>query len=265
MINNYRNKSQRGIITAVVALLVAGLIVSKPARAVSGNAGDANNSDAGTSVESAFANYVQQWISEAENPAVLRRLTAQARNNAIRHYGDLLKQLNLPPEQLESLIQLLTSKRQVNLDVIVAMLKQGVFQPGEAPSNYYGEFSTEVHASQAELESQIRSLLGPGNYSLYVQFDLSEAQSNVVNFLQANLGPTGNTLTPNQVARLEQVMQGERATHVTPQLIHDAASFLTPPQIQALRDLRAIGDENSRKRNQPLQPLPTTPRPPQSN
>jgi hypothetical protein len=91
-----RHAHSSGIPPVLLAVSAAVLLFSiRPAAAQNaasqGTQANSDGSGTGTSVESAFANYVQQWISDAENPAVLRRLTAQARNNAIYPNGITLK------------------------------------------------------------------------------------------------------------------------------------------------------------------------------
>lgn len=198
------------------------------------------------------AEMIKLWLAEANDPTVMRRLNVQARNQTLKHYGDLLKQLNLPPDQYEQLVKLLTDKRQAPLDAAVAS-----FQQGEDPSTDVAGFRKQIVAVRDDLENQINSLLGDAAYGQYLNYDRVSGQSNAIGDLQTALTGTSEPLTPEQTARLQQVMQDNNTGHVTPKVITDSRGFLSPTQVQALQDLRAIQLANSVKRNQAVQVLPT--------
>jgi hypothetical protein len=58
---------------------------------------------------------------------------------------------------------------------------------------------------------------------------------------------------------MQQVLQSNETGRVSSKVVADAKTILTPSQLQALRDLRAIQQANARKRDLPVQPLPTLP------
>jgi hypothetical protein len=198
---------------------------------------------------------VKQWVGQANDPDVMRRLATQARVQTLKRYGELFMQLNVPPEQTEQFTKLLTDKRQAPVDVAVAS-----YQNGEDPWSDPAGLQEMTRAARAEIESQIHSLLGDANYERYLDFNRLTGLSNVTSLLDQALRNAGAPLTADQTARFQQVLVDNETSRVTAKVVSDSKDFLSPAQVQALRDLRAIQQANSRKRNQPLQILPATPR-----
>jgi hypothetical protein len=83
-----------------------------------------------------------------------------------------------------------------------------------------------------------------------------------VSNLQLTLSNTSEPLTPDQAAQIQQVMQENNTARISAKVISASKDFLSPVQIQALQDLRAIQQANAVKRAQPVQVLPTSPPPP---
>jgi hypothetical protein len=203
-----------------------------------------------------FADSIDQWIADANNPDVLRRLNMQAQNKIHQHYDELFNELNLSPDQKDKLFQLLVEKRQAGLDVAVASIQQGI-----DPRTNLAEFNQAVAKSKSGIEEEIQSLLGDTQYDQYQAFDLTTGQMNVVKNLQSALTGTGATLTPDQTKQFLQILDQNEAGRVTAKVIADSQDILSPVQLKALQDMRAIQRANSLKRNLPGQVLPTTPSP----
>jgi hypothetical protein len=195
---------------------------------------------------------IRQWLADADDPAVLRRLNLQARNQTLRRYGELLKTLHLPPDQNEALVKLLTDKRQAPMDTAVAEYHQGT-----DPAADLAAFQQAIWATRGDDERQISQLLGPAAYAQYQNFDRATGQNNVVTNLQLSLSSTSEPLTPEQAANLAQLMESEGTGRVTPQVLAGAAQILSPAQQRALQDLRALQLSASRQRDQPGKALPT--------
>ena len=196
---------------------------------------------------------LHQYLADANDPAVMRRLNTEARNQTLRRFADLLKQLNLPPDQNEALVKLLTDKRQVALDTAVAS-----FQAGNDPTQDMDAYRDLMFANRDSIEAQINALLGPTNYAQYQDNLRSVGQNAVVNNLQLTLSGTSEPLTPDQAAQFQQVMQDNSTSRINARVIAASKDFLTPVQMQALQDLRAIQQANAIKRSQPVQVLPTS-------
>jgi hypothetical protein len=196
---------------------------------------------------------LHQYLADANDPAVMRRLNTEARNQTLRRFADLLKQLNLPPDQNEALVKLLTDKRQVALDTAVAS-----FQQGNDPTQDMDAYRDLMFANRDSIEAQINALLGPTNYAQYQDNLRSVGQNAVVNNLQLTLSGTSDPLTPDQAAQIQQVMQENSTSRINARVIAASKDILTPVQMQALQDLRAIQQANAIKRTQPVQVLPTS-------
>jgi hypothetical protein len=200
---------------------------------------------------------VQQYVADASDPAVMRRLNTEARIQTLKRFGDLLKQLNLSPDQNEAFVKLLTDKRQVALDTAVAS-----FQQGNDPSQDMDAYRDLMIANRDSIESQINALLGPTDYAQYQDNLRSTGQNDVLNNLALSLRNTSEPLTPDQAAQIQQVMQENNTARINAKVIAASKDFLTPVQMQALQDLRAIQQANAVKRAQPVQVLPTSAPPP---
>ena len=195
---------------------------------------------------------LKQWLADANDPAVMRRLNTQARNQMLRRFGDVFQQLNLTPEQTESFTKLLADKRQAPMDVAVAS-----FQDGNDPTQNLDAYRAQLAATQTGIEDQIHTLLGDSNYAQYRDYVRDTGQTNVIKDLELALRNSPDPLTPEQAAQFKQVLEDNNTTRITAKVVSTAQEFLSPAQHQALQDLRAIQQANSQKRNQPVQILPT--------
>lgn len=201
---------------------------------------------------------LKQWLADADNPTVLRRLNLQAQNRTLQRYGDLFKLLELSPAQTDQFAKLLTDKRQAAMDVAVTS-----YQRGEDPTQNLEQYRAVVDATRQEIEGQINALLGDDKYAQYHEYDLIAGQSNVLNNLQLALQRSAEPLTAEQAERFKAVLQESNATRITTRVINDSREILSPTQLRALQDLRAVQQANAQKRNAPVQYLPTTPEVPE--
>lgn len=194
------------------------------------------------------------WLADAQDPTVLRRLNEHSRLQINRRYASLFALLNLSPEQKEQLVNLLVDKRQAAVDVASATMLEGS-DPRDDPAGYMDMIAT----MREDLEKQIHALLGDSGYQSYQNFDRSVAQAQVVTQLSQLLTEAQQPLSAAQTNQLVAVMQANNTGRVSAKVVNDAKAFLSPPQMEALRDLRAIQQANSRKRNTVAPALPTAP------
>ncbi len=193
----------------------------------------------------------ETWAANAADPAVMRRMSEQARLQVNRRYGPLFAQLALTAEQKEQLTKLLVDKRQTAADVAAATY-QGGGDPRDDPTGYVDM----IAATREDLDKQIHDLLGDDGFQNYQNFDRGIGQSQVVDRLNQLLADIRQPLSAEQASRLQATMQANNTGRVSGKVVNDAAAFLSPEQLQTLRDLRAIQQANSKKRNAPAQPLP---------
>lgn len=197
---------------------------------------------------------LEKWRSDANEPDVMRRLGIQAQLQVQRHYGELFKTMGLTIEQADAFAKLLVDKKQVALDIAAASIERG-----NDPSDDPAEYRDLVAATKGDLENQIHALLGDGKYDQYKAFDRVGGQTAVVSHLEQVLRSTSAPLTPQQSTRLQQVMTENDTSRVSASVVKGARDFLAPTQLEALKDLRALQQANSKKRNQIKPVLPVTP------
>ena len=206
-------------------------------------------------IEDSLKADAKQWLADASDPAVLRRLNIQARNQTMKHYAAMFTQFNLPSEPTEALMKLLTDKRQAGLDFVVSSIQQGA----EDPTKDMDALRGQIIESRTGIENQIHALLGDANYAQYQSYDRNFGQANVMKSLATTLLATPEPLTADQTERMTQLLQANNATRITTPVLDGAREILSPVQMQALQDMRAIQLANSQKRLQPGQVLPTAP------
>lgn len=202
---------------------------------------------------------VQRWLTAANDPTVLRRLNLQARFQTLRAYADLFDQLRLEPEQEAQFTLLLADKRQSAVDVVVV-----AFQRGEDLSQKPTRYREIVAGAKAELESQIKTLLGDEKYAQYRDYDTNVAQANVLRNVELSLRGSLEPLTSEQGDRVKALLQGSSEARITVAMIDAAKEFLSPLQLQVVQDLRAVQQADEQRRIQRLQfaltPLPVDPK-----
>jgi hypothetical protein len=220
-------------------------------KSLAGKNGSRKNDGVLAEASRVSAETLKQWLTDADDSAVLRRLNLEARNKTIQRYSGLVAQLALTPEQTDQFTKLLTDKRQAPMDVAVTS-----YQRGEDPTTDMAGYRDQIAATRDGIEEQIKTLLGEDKYAQYQDYNLSSGQSNVLNNFQLALRDSSAPLNPDQAALFTEVLQNSNANKITTKVINDSREFLTPVQLQALQDLRAVQQANAQKRIQPIQVLP---------
>jgi hypothetical protein len=197
---------------------------------------------------------LKQWLADADDPAVLRRMNLQTRNKMVQRYSELIAQLKLTPEQTDQFTKLLTDKKQAGMDIAVTSYNQG-----EDPTKDLDQYHALVAAHREQIEGEINALLGDENYARYKEYDLVAGQSNVLNNLQLALQNSAEPLSAEQTERFKDMLLTNNASRITARVITDSREFLSPGQVRTLQDLRAVQQANAQKRNSPVQFLPNAP------
>jgi hypothetical protein len=177
-------------------------------------------------------NQMQQWLAVANDPQAIARLAAQGRELTLKRYSYLIDEFTLTAAEKEGFLQLLDDKRQAPLDLFVASLQQGVDL-----RNDLGAFDARIAAETAAIEKKIRALLGDERYREYQAYNRQLNQETIVQRFDALVRGTENALTPVQAAQLEQLLRVQAAPA---QMITAARGFLSPAQVEALRDVFSI-------------------------
>ena len=139
-----------------------------------------------------------------KNPEMLKALRQQQAMMVKLQYGPLARQLNLSPEQTDSLCQILTDKAVRGMETGAATLSGG--DPGNpAPTP----------ADQAkETDSALQALLGDAGYKAFQDYQTTVADRTLLNTFKNNF--VDNPLSDDQEQQLLQVMSSTRQSVAGP-------------------------------------------------
>ena len=196
------------------------------------------------------ADQLKQWLAEANDPAVMQRMNVQARVLMQQRYAGLFAKLGLTADQTESLTKLLADKQLVISDVAVAAIQNGVDVRADPAA-----FQSLLVTAKAGIEDQMRSLLGESGYAQYLAFTQDIVASNSMVRVQRVLANTSDFLSDDQSAQLKSLLSRTDGNgRITPRVISDAQAFLSPAQIQALKQANDIQQTASQNRTDAVLP-----------
>jgi hypothetical protein len=204
-------------------------------------------------------------LSRMDDPEVRRLMTIEQKAAIGRRYAAFFHSLNLPPDQLEHLKDLLLEKQNAPMDVVMAASQQGI-NPMENPA----EFKQMVEASQAEADAKIQADLGDANYAQFQAYQKTQAQRGVVNQLQSDLSYSDAPLTGPQADQMVQILSQTAGVPaggmgagvnggpgggpaITDATIEQAQAVLAPPQLEALRAIQQQQQTNAQLQRLMLQ------------
>lgn len=198
-----------------------------------------------------------------ENPEFLEALTRQRHAMLDARFGDLFRQLNLESEQLAAFKRLLVEKENIALDVVTVSESSpdGPLSPEALRSS--------IRVAQGQIEQAIHSSLGGDRYTMYRDYERTLAQRATVTQLEQRLSYTRDPLSPAQAEAVVRIMASttpppaENTTppvsvlvrpgapdavpllpataatgRVTEEAIAQAQTVLTPPQVEALKEIQ---------------------------
>ncbi|MGH7996263.1 MAG: hypothetical protein ACREFX_07920 [Opitutaceae bacterium] len=172
----------------------------------------------------------------------------------------LLSENGVSTQQIDQLKNLLVQRQQAAMDAVQAARQNGI-NPRTDPS----EFQQAIADATSEMDTQIKAALGDSAYAQYQQYQQTLPEQTVVNRLQQTLSYTSTPLTDAEAQQLVQVLQqnapaasngsgggpnvfvggggmavvtGGGPVAITPQAIAQAASMLSPAQVQALQQIQ---------------------------
>jgi len=194
---------------------------------------------------------LSQLLDLERDPAYVALQKRQMRRIILRQYGDALASLNLPPDQLSQLKDLLAGRIFSSGDPRLAGMEPGT------PA-----YNQELRAASQAISQQIDALIGPdGQRKLQAAQMLTTSQNQVANNYAPDFADAGVPLTPDQSTSLAQLLnpmnnpgggramnQADPETFLSPrdeQLLDQAAQILSPPQIAILKADRA--EQNQRQ------------------
>lgn len=141
-----------------------------------------------------------------EQPAMQKLVAMQQKAQLDGRYAALFKNLNLSPEQLEKFKTLLVERQTAIQDVLAAARTEGI-NPGEDRE----ALRKMIASTQAEVDNNIKSMLGDEAYAKYQNYQETGSQRNTVNQLQQSLSYTNTPLTDAQAEQLVQILAANNA------------------------------------------------------
>lgn len=119
-----------------------------------------------------------------QDPEYAEYWHATQRRAIVQRYGALFAQLQLPPDTLEKLKELLVEQSEISRDVRAALASQGV-------DSLSRDASRARTSALAEVAKQARELLGPEGYAAYREFNSSQSTRQTVGQFQLALADQG--------------------------------------------------------------------------
>ena len=178
-----------------------------------------------------------------QSPKAMQLMASQQRGNIETRYAPLFKSLNLPPDQLAKFKDLLIDKQNAARDVITVARQEGITDRTE--------IQQLIQQAQADVDTSIASLIGTDKLAQYQNFDQTAPQRSVVSEVGQRLSYT-DPLSPAQSEQLVSLLaqyaparddgnssRPPSRISITGQVIDAAQTFLTPTQLDALRQMQA--------------------------
>lgn len=154
-------------------------------------------------------------------------------------YGDLFKQLNLPPDQLAALKDLLIERENAGRDVWASAAAQGL-NPREA-RDQLRQLTADL---QAEVDANIEARFGASTITALDTYNSSASQRAAVNTINQRFTTAGMALNPSQSQQLTRILadtgtQSGRTVLITDATISRAQAVLMPAQVETLKKYQA--------------------------
>lgn len=208
-----------------------------------------------------FAERAGRAMAVMDTPEMQRLMSLQQKGALDGRYAALFRKLNLNPQQLEQLKNLLVEKQTAPMDVMAAAREQGIdpFQNG-------AEFRQLIQNAQDDIDNNIRANLGENVYNQYKDYENTFGQRSLVTQLQDRLSYSNTPLSSQQAEQLIGILAasspstasrnavflggpggmggavrffGANGTPVTDDAIASASTILTADQISALREIQS--------------------------
>lgn len=220
------------------------------------------------------------------DPNFVRALTQHKEGTLDARYAELFRRLNLSDVELARFKQLLVERENVALDVLAVDQESPQPLPPRA-------VQASIGAAQAQVDEAIRVSLGNERYAMYVEFAETLPQRAVVERLAQRLSYSAAPLQPTQAEALVRVLAQHAvvttvgvpakvptlldtsspeivpvmpamagAAVIDDQAIAKSEAILTPPQVEALREIQTEAAASTQAARQILDALPgNNPRP----
>ncbi|HZP59201.1 MAG TPA: hypothetical protein VFB27_02675, partial [Opitutaceae bacterium] len=135
------------------------------------------------------------------DPQFAKLMSLQQKGMLDSRYAPLFKDLALTPAQLDQFKNLLLEKQNAARDVLLSARDQGL-----SPRSDRDTINALIQQSNADIDNQIQSALGPQGYAQYQNYEQTLPQRNTVNQLEQSLSYTSTPLTDAQANQLVQIL-----------------------------------------------------------
>jgi hypothetical protein len=192
-----------------------------------------------------------RFKNEMAIPVSRAEIAAQAKVKLDTFYGLLFQELDLPPDRLDRLKNLLVQRQTEVFDSGNAARDRG-----KTPQNDRDSFRAELQQGVQAADARIAALLGPDLYRQYVDYNSALPRWFTANQLADSLRSTPTPLTAPQARRLVEALADSEISNPAPgplsiaagsgqfpapfptrpdtRVREEAAGFLSPPQMAAL-------------------------------
>jgi hypothetical protein len=136
-----------------------------------------------------------------DTPEVQQLLFLQQKAGLDGRYAALFRQLRLSPADLEKFKNLLVEKQTAVMDVFAAARSQGL-----GGREGRDEIRQLMQGAQAEIDTQIKGLLGEPAYAQFQEYERTQPQRAVVGQLEQRLSYSEAPLSPAQSEQLTRIL-----------------------------------------------------------
>lgn len=202
-----------------------------------------------------------------DSPEVQQLMFMQQKSGLDGRYAALFRQLRLSPAELEKFKSLLVEKQTAVMDVFAAARSQGL-----GGREGRDEIRQLMQGTQAEIDAQIKSLLGEPAFAQFQDYERTQPQRAVVGQLEQRLSYSDAPLSPAQSDELTRIIArnspadpaevrgvrnfaqafvgtgsvagqfiaagGGRGSMITDAVVAQAQNVLSPPQVAALQEMQ---------------------------
>lgn len=180
-----------------------------------------------------FASAAASPVDPLDSPAMRSLMAITQKGRLDARYAGLFRMLQLSPERLDRLKQLLVDRQNAPMDVFAAASRQNLLGP-----NAGAELQQLVQAELAAIDESIHELLGPAGFAEYQAYERTQVERSLVDRLNDRLSYTDAPLTEQQAEALVDLLAAARSTGAA------SAGNSSPDNVGGARVGIAVGGAN---------------------
>ena len=121
-----------------------------------------------------------------------------------KQYGDLIKQLNLSPEQAATFKDLVSKKMLAGADAGISMMDDSLSASDRA------DLAKQIKAQTDDVDVEIKQLLGDNNYTAYETYQKTVQDRTTMSQFNDQMAGSSTALTPDQQSQMVQALSDAR-------------------------------------------------------